>query len=111
MKAANWYTFFKFSFGIGGVLFFASVIAAFYGRSGGFYQDFGLVGLLVSVFLFLSAYVAYQRYKQESKLKSSKKIIFADMLHFSVDLCSRDQPLSEYPNLQNRNSNYKSKVH
>jgi len=69
MKSANWFAIFEIFFVIGGILFFASVFAFLFERSGGFFRDFGLVGLLVSVFLFLSAYVTYQRYKQESKIE------------------------------------------
>jgi len=63
MNAADWYILFKISFGIGGILFFASVIAALYDRSGGFYRDFGIFGLLTSTFVFIIAYVCYRRFK------------------------------------------------
>ena len=69
MKAADWFTIFKVSFGIGGVLFVASVLAALIDRSGGVYRDFGLVGLLASTFTFITAYVSYQRFKIESKVE------------------------------------------
>jgi hypothetical protein len=69
VKATDWYTLFKISFGIGGILFFSSVVAALYDRSGGFYRDFGIFGLLVSTFVFVIAYVCYRRFKVLSLVK------------------------------------------
>ena len=69
MKSADWFILFVIFLGIGVILFFASIMSLLVERSGGFLRDFGLVGLLVSTFMFLSAYVAFQRYKQESKIE------------------------------------------
>jgi hypothetical protein len=63
MKAVKWYTFFKISFGFGVVLFFVSIISTLVGWSGGFLREFGTVGLLVSTFIFVIAYVCFQKYK------------------------------------------------
>ncbi len=70
MKSADWFILFVIFFGIGIILFLASIMAILFERSGGFLRDFGLVGFLVSTFMFLSAYVAFQRYKQESKIET-----------------------------------------
>lgn len=66
MKAKDWFVTSKISFAIGIVWFFVSIIATLLDRTGGPYRDFGLVGLLVSTFIFIAAYISYQRYKIES---------------------------------------------
>ncbi|MEJ2280909.1 MAG: hypothetical protein P8X97_03205 [Candidatus Bathyarchaeota archaeon] len=63
MNSANWYKLFIIIFGIGVILFIFSIIAALFDQNMGFYRDFGNFGLLTSTFIFLSAYVCYQRYK------------------------------------------------
>ena len=65
MKASSWYTFFKISFGFAVILFFVSIIAILVGWSGGFFREFGNIGLLVSTFIFIIAYVCFQKYKVE----------------------------------------------
>ena len=65
MNSVKWYTFFKISFGCGVVLFFASIISTLVGWSGGFLREFGTVGLLVSTFIFVIAYICFQKYKLE----------------------------------------------
>ena len=70
MDSANWYKLFKIIFGIGVILFVISVVAAIFDQNMGRYRDFGNFGLLTSTFIFLIAYVCYQRYK--SKLAIEK---------------------------------------
>ena len=63
MNSSNWYKLFLFTFGIGVILFIISIIAAISDHSMGFFRDFGNFGLMISTFIFVSAYVCYQRYK------------------------------------------------
>lgn len=63
MNSANWYKLFIITFGIGVILFIISIITALYDRAIGFYGNFGTFGLLISTFIFVTAYVCYQRYK------------------------------------------------
>lgn len=72
MKAADWYAITEICFGIGGILFFVGVVAGLYGSSLGIetYRDLGIVGVLSSLFLFIIAYVSYQRFKEEEKVEN-----------------------------------------
>lgn len=63
MNSVNLYKLFIIISGIGVILFIISILAILFDQNMGFYRDLGNFGLLASTFVFLSAYVCYQRYK------------------------------------------------
>ncbi|MEJ2270991.1 MAG: hypothetical protein P8X91_00575 [Candidatus Bathyarchaeota archaeon] len=73
MNSANWYKLFVVTFGAGVILFIISILAAISDQELGFFRDFGNFGLLISTFIFVAAYICYQRYKVQLFIENSKK--------------------------------------
>jgi hypothetical protein len=69
MNSVKWYRLFIITFGSGVILFIISIIIALSDQSMGFLRDVGNFGLLISTFIFVSAYVSYQRYKVQLTLE------------------------------------------